>query len=57
MNEAETKRLAAIYEKKIEDLAELKKTILQKAFNGELENETAELVPRQRMGAQTEIAF
>jgi len=33
---AEAKRLQAIYEKKIEDLEELKETILQKAFNGEL---------------------
>ncbi|MBE2228508.1 MAG: restriction endonuclease subunit S [Ignavibacteria bacterium] len=33
---AETKRLEAIYKKKIEDLEELKKSILQKAFSGEL---------------------
>ncbi len=33
---AETKRLEAIYQKKIDDLGELKKSILQKAFNGEL---------------------
>ena len=33
---SETKRLEAIYKKKIEDLEELKKSILQKAFNGEL---------------------
>lgn len=33
---AETKRLEAIYQKKIKDLEELKKSILQKAFNGEL---------------------
>ncbi len=32
----ETKRLEAIYQKKIDDLEELKKSILQKAFNGEL---------------------
>ena len=36
MNEAETKRLEAIYQRKIEDLEELKKSVLQKAFNGEL---------------------
>lgn len=53
----ETKRLEAIYEKKIEDLAELKKTILQKAFNGELGNGTAEIIPRQGISGQTEIAF
>lgn len=53
----ETKRLEAIYEKKIEDLAELKKTILQKAFNGELGHETTEIIPRQGISGQTEIAF
>jgi len=33
---AETKKLEAIYQKKIEDLEELKKSILRKAFAGEL---------------------
>lgn len=33
---AETKKLEAIYQQKIKDLEELKKSILQKAFNGEL---------------------
>jgi type I restriction enzyme S subunit len=33
---AETKKLEALYQKKIEDLEELKKSILQKAFSGEL---------------------
>lgn len=32
----ETKKLEAIYEQKLKDLEELKKSILQKAFNGEL---------------------
>ncbi len=32
----ETKRLKAIYQQKIADLEELKKSVLQKAFNGEL---------------------
>ncbi len=32
---AETKRLEAVYQKKIVDLGELKKSVLQKAFNGE----------------------
>ena len=32
----ETKKLEAIYQKKIDDLEELKKSILQKAFSGEL---------------------
>ncbi len=32
----ETKKLEVIYQKKIEDLEELKKSILQKAFSGEL---------------------
>jgi len=34
--QAETKKLEAIYQQKINDLEELKKSILQKAFNGEL---------------------
>jgi len=33
---AETKKLEAIYTQKLVDLEELKKSILQKAFNGEL---------------------
>lgn len=33
---AETKKLESIYQKKIADLEELKKSVLQKAFNGEL---------------------
>jgi len=33
---SETKRLEAIYQQKLEDLEELKKSILQKAFEGEL---------------------
>ena len=36
---AETKRLEAIYQSKINDLEELKKSILQKAFSGELKTE------------------
>ena len=34
--EAETKKLEAIYQQKIKDLEELKKSVLQKAFAGEL---------------------
>ncbi|GAX62496.1 restriction endonuclease S subunit [Candidatus Scalindua japonica] len=33
---AETKKLEAIYQQKADDLEELKKSVLQKAFNGEL---------------------
>jgi type I restriction enzyme S subunit len=33
---AETKKLEAIYQQKISDLEELKKSVLQKAFSGEL---------------------
>lgn len=33
---AETKKLETIYQKKLNDLEELKKSVLQKAFNGEL---------------------
>ena len=40
---AETKKLVATYERKIEDLEELKKSILQKAFKGELK--TSQPVP------------
>lgn len=36
---AETKKLEAIYQQKINDLEELKKSVLQKAFSGELETE------------------
>lgn len=32
----ETKKLEAIYQQKLTDLEELKKSVLQKAFNGEL---------------------
>jgi len=35
---AQTKKLEAIYQQKINDLEELKKSILQKAFSGELKN-------------------
>ena len=41
---AETQKLEAIYQKKIADLEELKKSILAKAFAGELKNEKAILV-------------
>jgi type I restriction enzyme S subunit len=37
----ETKRLESIYQQKIQDLDELKKSVLQKAFNGELKTETS----------------
>ena len=33
---AETQKLEAVYQKKMDDLEELKKSILQKAFAGEL---------------------
>ena len=36
---AETKKLEAIYHQKINDLEELKKSVLQKAFSGELKTE------------------
>jgi type I restriction enzyme S subunit len=38
---AETKKLEAIYQQKINDLEELKKSVLQKAFSGELKIEKA----------------
>jgi len=36
---AETQKLEAVYQKKIADLEELKKSVLQKAFAGELKTE------------------
>jgi type I restriction enzyme S subunit len=36
---AETKKLEAIYQQKVNDLEELKKSVLQKAFAGELKTE------------------
>jgi type I restriction enzyme S subunit len=39
MNEAETQKLEAIYQQKLLNLEELKKSVLQKAFNGELTTE------------------
>jgi type I restriction enzyme S subunit len=41
---AETQKLEAVYQKKIADLEELKKSILQKAFAGELKTEKAVIV-------------
>ena len=38
---AETKKLESIYNQKINDLEELKKSVLQKAFSGELKTATA----------------
>ena len=38
---AETQKLEAVYQQKIVDLEELKKSILQKAFAGELKTEKA----------------
>ena len=40
---AETQKLETVYQKKISDLEELKKSILQKAFNGELNTENIEI--------------
>ncbi len=39
MNEAETQKLEAIYQQKLINLEELKKSVLQKAFKGELTTE------------------
>lgn len=41
---AESQKLEAVYQKKIDDLEELKKSILQKAFAGELKTEKAVVV-------------
>ena len=39
---SETKKLEAIYQQKINDLEELKKSVLQKAFAGELKEDLKE---------------
>lgn len=49
---AETKKLEVIYHKKIEDLEELKKSILQKAFNGDLTGKEIE----EQIATQTNVA-
>ncbi|RLA46690.1 MAG: hypothetical protein DRR06_04345 [Gammaproteobacteria bacterium] len=41
--ENEVQRLEAIYQQKLDSLAELKQSILQKAFSGELTAEDAEI--------------
>ena len=41
---AETQKLEAVYQQKIDDLEELKKSILQKAFAGELKTEKLQTV-------------
>lgn len=41
---AETKRLEAIYQQKLDALVELKQSILQKAFAGELMEDSAKIV-------------
>jgi type I restriction enzyme S subunit len=41
---AETQKLEAVYQKKIADLEELRKSILQKAFAGELKSEKAVVI-------------
>jgi len=41
---AETQKLEAVYQKKIDDLEELKKSILDKAFKGELKTEKAVVI-------------
>jgi type I restriction enzyme S subunit len=40
----ETKKLESIYQQKINDLEELKKSVLQKAFNGELKTKKAQTI-------------
>jgi type I restriction enzyme S subunit len=40
---AETKKLEAIYNQKLIDLEELKKSVLQRAFSGKLVTDTIEI--------------
>jgi Spy/CpxP family protein refolding chaperone len=42
---AQTQKLEAIYQQQLNDLDELKKSILQKAFNGGLNTENPEGMP------------
>ena len=51
---AETQKLEAIYQKKIDDLEELKKSILQKAFAGELFETAGESPQTKHYGLQEE---
>ena len=44
----ETKKLEVIYQKKIEDLEELKKSVLQKAFSGQLTIDNGQLIMDNR---------
>ena len=44
----ETKKIEAIYQKKIEDLEELKKSVLQKAFSGQLTIDNGQLIMDNR---------
>lgn len=52
---AETQKLEAVYQKKIDDLEELKKSVLQKAFAGELSSSvstnlsSAKVIPLQKV--------
>lgn len=55
---AETKRLEANYQKKLDGLEELKKSILQKAFSGELTRETTEIQMEQLdMVAEDQVMY
>ena len=47
----ETKKLETIYQNKIQDLEELKKSILQKAFAGELKVDNGELKMKKKLSA------
>ena len=42
--QTQTQKLETIYQQKINDLEELKKSVLQKAFSGQLKTEKAEVV-------------
>jgi hypothetical protein len=52
---AETQKLEAVYQKKMDDLEELKKSILQKAFRGELVEPAGDLPVRQS-GLETSVS-
>lgn len=46
---AETQKLEAVYQKKLDDLEELKKSILQKAFAGELETSASSVTKEKEV--------
>jgi type I restriction enzyme S subunit len=53
---AETQKLEAVYQKKMDDLEELKKSILQKAFAGELETSVSSIAAKYEIDNEISMA-